>query len=313
MGIPIHYYAKIDFSGFEKMIDSIGGIDVYVDTTLDDPMYPKAGTTGYELLHVDAGWHHMDGELALKYARSRQSTSVFDRDKRQRLIINAIKDKVLNKKESFDESKIENIFLSLKNNIETNLATREIITLVKIASEMGSTQVIKSYEFSDDPSLCGGWLVPGDKELYGGAYVLIPAGNKYTHMQKTVDLVLNNAKLAHKDYRIQILNGTVYPTATKLKSLFTRYCLNVVRFGNAKTNTVKKTTYYIKDTVDKDFVSLLQELIPGKTSNAIPIEYTEPPFQSNADILIEIGTDYFENPIKDPYDEYAALLYQREQ
>ena len=72
LGSPVQDYIRLNFGAFEKLIDLIGGIDVYVEQTIDDPLYPDSGY-GYEPLHIDAGWQHMDGRLALKFARTRHS------------------------------------------------------------------------------------------------------------------------------------------------------------------------------------------------------------------------------------------------
>jgi LCP family protein required for cell wall assembly len=127
-GIKPNYFAAIDFDGFTKIIDSLGGIDVKVARTFDDPYYPieenindlcgkseeevksleatmsgdkldQQFTCRYENLHFDKGSQHMDGVTALKYARSRHSNmdgGDFNRAERQKLVVTAIRDKVMN-------------------------------------------------------------------------------------------------------------------------------------------------------------------------------------------------------------------------
>lgn len=114
LGVPIHYVVRVDFNGFVKLIDQLGGLDIFVDNTFDDFQYPITGeeknlcglrienittdqgqaetkiidATGsvipaepdpflcrYEHLHFDAGLTHMDGTTALKYVRSRKGTN----------------------------------------------------------------------------------------------------------------------------------------------------------------------------------------------------------------------------------------------
>ena len=95
LGMPIPYYATIDFSAFKEIVDVIGGIDIVVPETLHDTAYPNEANRGYITFHIDAGLQHLDGDTALKYARSRHSTSDFSRSIRQQLILKGIKDKVL--------------------------------------------------------------------------------------------------------------------------------------------------------------------------------------------------------------------------
>ncbi len=127
MGFKIDYFASIGFDGFIKIIDNLGGIDVKVARTFDDPKYPieanikdTCGKTDeevtaltatmsgekleeqfpcrYENLHFDKGRQHMDGITALKFARSRHSPTDggdFNRAERQKLVISAVKERVI--------------------------------------------------------------------------------------------------------------------------------------------------------------------------------------------------------------------------
>ncbi len=92
LGITIHYYASMDFEGFIKMVDAVGGVDVNVKKGFADPTYDGYGfeRTGYALA---AGPHHLDGKNALAYARSRKAVgeSDFTRQARQQEIILALR------------------------------------------------------------------------------------------------------------------------------------------------------------------------------------------------------------------------------
>jgi len=97
-GIPIDGYLMIDFTTFVQIIDALGGIDIDVPNALDDTQYPDprpGDPYAFKTLHFDAGLQHMDGARAIEYARSRMSTTDFDRAKRQQLILLAIRKKAL--------------------------------------------------------------------------------------------------------------------------------------------------------------------------------------------------------------------------
>ncbi len=95
LDIPVQYTIRLNFSAFEQLIDLIGGIDLRVEETIDDPDYPDAGF-GYEPFHIDAGWQHLDGRTALKYARTRATPAGdLDRVKRQQQVILTVRDKLL--------------------------------------------------------------------------------------------------------------------------------------------------------------------------------------------------------------------------
>jgi len=86
LGKEITHYVLIDFDGFRRLIDAVGGIDIDVPKRLYDASYPTRNW-GYTVVDIPAGLQHFDGDKALKYARSRYSTSDFDRSKRQQLIL----------------------------------------------------------------------------------------------------------------------------------------------------------------------------------------------------------------------------------
>ena len=95
-GINVHYYARVDFSGFEAIIDRLGGVDIAVDCAYRD-YYPvgagderKAGADGYYLRTLPVGYYSFDGFDALWYARTRKYTDDFDRGRRHQLLVRAI-------------------------------------------------------------------------------------------------------------------------------------------------------------------------------------------------------------------------------
>ncbi len=90
LGIEIDSYARLNFQGFVELINEIGGVRIHVEETIDDPLYPDYHY-GYDPLYIEAGDHHFDGELALKYARTRRSTyGDFDRIRRQQQVALAV-------------------------------------------------------------------------------------------------------------------------------------------------------------------------------------------------------------------------------
>jgi LCP family protein required for cell wall assembly len=95
LGIPIHWYARLDFAGFITMVDAVGGVDVTVAKGFEDPGYDGFGfdSRGYS---ITAGEHHLDGANALAYARSRKAAgeSDFTRAARQQQILVAMRDQV---------------------------------------------------------------------------------------------------------------------------------------------------------------------------------------------------------------------------
>ncbi len=95
LGTTIHYFAAIDIDGLRQVIDTIGGVDVTVEHTIYDPMYPDP-FTGQHGFYIEAGRQHLDGTTALAFARSRMAAgeSDFTRAERQQVLLTAIAEKL---------------------------------------------------------------------------------------------------------------------------------------------------------------------------------------------------------------------------
>jgi len=97
-GIPVDGHLMVDFRTFEEIVDTLGGIDVVVPKLLHDTVYPDprpGDPHAFKTIRFEPGLQHMDGSRALEYARSRMSTSDFDRAKRQQLVLLAIRERAL--------------------------------------------------------------------------------------------------------------------------------------------------------------------------------------------------------------------------
>ena len=82
LGIPVDHYLLVDFGAVIRGIDALGGIDVNVPYTINDPTFPDMNY-GFDPLYIPAGQHHFDGQMALKYARTRHADNDFRRASRQ--------------------------------------------------------------------------------------------------------------------------------------------------------------------------------------------------------------------------------------
>src|SRR5262249_35319810 len=96
VGVPIHYFAAIDLAGFVQMIDSVGGIDIVNREQIDDPVYGGWTDNRPVGFHLSPGPHHLDGQNALAYARSRKGPGENDfvRARRQQEVLLALRAKL---------------------------------------------------------------------------------------------------------------------------------------------------------------------------------------------------------------------------
>ncbi len=306
-GVPIDYYIKIDFKGFKKIVDSMGGVDVVVEKDLYDPYYPLGETTGYETLSISKGPQHFSGEIALKYARSRETTSDFDRARRQQQIISALREKALSLDVLSDPTKIKSLYDSVDSSIETDLSLNEIIELAKVAKDLGKDSTITRV-LNDNPVACGGLLYTPSRDYFSGAFVLLPAGNTNQYIQEFTNNFFANALTAEDQAPIQVLNGTKVPNlATDVLTYLNRLCYNGFFSGNASNTSLTNTTiYYQPDSNGKKpaILDAITKILPYRVQSGIPSEYLVnigKYDKQNTRVVIELGADYLNKRIKDPY------------
>lgn len=323
-GLDVHYYMRIDFKGFIEVVDTIGGIDIDVKESVYDPFYPKGETGYYEIFSITKGLQHFDGATALKYARSRETTSDFSRARRQQDVLYAIKDKALRSDILLSKSKLTEILDTIGQNFETNLTLREMLTLGAIASDFNKNKIANEV-LNDDPTKCGGFLYTPPADLYAGAFVLIPAG-KAEDMVRFFKTVVDFPEAIKENLKIQILNGTkTSGAAAETKQVLQRYCLDITRFGNSTNQTAQKTTIYYSqiplpkenpsdktEFADPKTLDLLKFLIPQATlSTKFPQEYTDLGYTKTANIIVELGKDYTDSPnyLKDDFYPLYNIIY----
>lgn len=305
--IPIHYYLKVDFKGFKEIVDAVGGVDMNIPEAVYDPLYPRGEDIGYETFSITAGPQHLDGETALKYARSRHSTSDFDRSGRQQLLLYALKEKAEKEGILSDTGKLQDLYEALQSYLDTSLTLREVITLGKIGSQIKRENIL-TLGIHDDPTKCGGVLYTPSRDLYGGASVLVPADKTYADIHNITEINLNHPEIRTGNIKLQILNGTKgLGLAAESKIILNRLCLSVVRFGNGQSKDVATTSYYLKKEIPKPTLEALQKLIPGTISTIVPQKYLELPYASESDIIIELGADYLTRKMRDSFDGIVSL------
>lgn len=181
-GIRVHYAVALDFQGFVKAIDAIGGIDVEVDRTFDDYKYPVPGketvepeSDRYEHVHFEQGTTHMDGTTALKFARSRHALGEegtdFARGLRQEKIILGFRNKLFSAGTIFDTEKLSSLKNSIITSIDTDISSSEQGGFTKLFLSVGSKDNISSFSMIEQ------FENPPNGKNYGGQWVLVPTSS----------------------------------------------------------------------------------------------------------------------------------------
>lgn len=307
LGIPIHYYTRVDFQAFIDIVNAIDGIDIEVKEPIYDPYYPaENGTADYTVFSIGAGIQHMDGKTALKYVRSRKTTSDFNRATRQQQVLQAIKEKALTLGILKKPNRLKDLYDAITTNFDTNLQWNEMVYLAKISEKFDQTNV-KTWVLNDNPLTTGGFLYTPDRELYNGAYVLLPYLNTYEDIQRFVNVALMKPEVHQQGLTYQVLNGT-YANGVATEALYylQRFGFEVVRYGNAAEKVVEKTQIIPRSLLmagqDAETIlanptlqHLMTEFIPiGELLTELPQNYSPTAWETDTDIIIVLGNDYVE-------------------
>ncbi|MCS6841685.1 MAG: LCP family protein [Roseiflexus sp.] len=139
VGVPVHYFALINFDGFRKVIDLAGGIFIDVPRVIDDPFYPVdafPGDTRTMRVRFEPGRQWMDGERALIYARTRHADSDFGRNQRQQQVLLALIERVREHGLISQINKIDDYTSALRDYVRTDLPRSEMIRLARAATRL---------------------------------------------------------------------------------------------------------------------------------------------------------------------------------
>jgi LCP family protein required for cell wall assembly len=164
-GFTPDYYVMTNFSGFQGIIDTLGGIEVNVGAPLTDKCKIEGLRQADGYCTIKTGTNYMDGETALWYVRSRYTSSDFDRTRRAQEVIIGIFQRLM---KAGVVNKAPEIYNQLKGSVETNMPLETIISLLPLANQLvNDTSKIRRYAIGAAETY--NYIVPTT-----GAYVLVP-------------------------------------------------------------------------------------------------------------------------------------------
>lgn len=296
LDMPIHYYAIINFKGFEEFINQLGGLNVKVEKGFVDNEYP---TDDFLTTTVSfaAGEQIMDGPTALIFVRSRHGNngegSDFARSKRQQLVLQALRDKILTTAALINPKTIGGILELLQNHLETNISIWQALKLGNLAKEISDDNLYQLALDDGPDNLLVSKITPEN------GYLLLPKDNTYENLRQLFKNIFNTSKIKEEGAKIAIQNGTsinglAYNAALYLEKL--NY--QIISRGNAAAQNHQQTLIYdltrgqkkntlagLAETLQADIISdeLPADLIKTGTSTSLDSE--------QPDIVIILGFD----------------------
>ena len=236
-GITMHYHAMVDFTGFEKAIDTVGGITVNVKEPLYD--VTMAWENNGNPLLAAAGEQTMNGRKALMFARSRHGSARgdFDRGERQRLILVGLRNKIFSAGTYSNPVKVSRLISDFGNHINTNMSVDEIMKLYNIGQNIDGNKTT-SLSLVDPPN---DFLTTG--MLDGQSVVMPKAGlNNYDAIQSFVRNNLKDGFIEKENASVIVLNGTASPGLAKTKAdILKSYGYNVTEVSDYQDKTIQQT------------------------------------------------------------------------
>jgi LCP family protein required for cell wall assembly len=281
LGIRIDHTALVDFDGFRQIVDTLGGVDVpvscpYTDWRLIDPTYNPNIEENWNLFTVNPGVIHMDGDLALWYARSRQKSSDFDRGRRSQEVLRALFTQAL---QTGTLSRIPELYNDFKDNVDTDLGLGDILQLSLYAPKMTNAD-IRSYYIR--PPYVSAWTTDA------GAAVLLP--NQELLSQLLTEALSTSTKTVERQaIKIDVMNGTSIAGYETLAS-------NRLNYAGYETHIIPsdRQDYAYSVLIDKTAVqdhSLSDPIlnVMGLTAGSL---IPAPDANSTANYLLILGYDY---------------------
>lgn len=288
LGVPIDYYALIDFYAFERFIDEIGGVEIDVPAEIKvDPIGP--GNT----VVLQPGKQILDGPVALAYARARNTEGVdFDRANRQQEVILAMRNRIisLNMLPTL-AAKAPTLYNEISSGIKTNLTIEQVISLAWLALEVGEDNIKRGVISPPEQVLLA-------KSPDGTQDILKPVTNKIRLLRDEIfasdvplsEIAQNTSAqevMKLEGARITVLNGSgVTGLAASTADFLISQGANVVATGDAGEYYIyTKIVMYTPMPYTLKYLNGLVELQP----NAIRYE---PALSSDIDMIIYLGSDW---------------------
>jgi len=202
LGIPIDHWARIDFQGFTKVIDELGGVEITVACPVN--LEYRANDPGGDQI-LEPGVYHMDGATALRYVRTRRGGSDFDRARRQQQFLRAMWDQ----RKNVGLGNVVSLFASLTKSIKTDLGLGDVLSLASVAAGMQPQRIRSRYI---GPNQVQDWTTSE------GWQVLLPRPDRIQQVVSSLYAPPSASadQAAGEGARIQVLNGTARAYLTQV-------------------------------------------------------------------------------------------------
>lgn len=284
LDLPIHYYVRIDFSGLEKIVDTLGGVTVNVENPIVDLSYPAENMIDFAPFRLSAGEQKLNGKIALKYVRSRHAAgaegSDFARARRQQLLIEAVKDKAMSVGVLTNPKKITDLIGIVGDHVKTDISLSAFERFVELWKNIDTKSIVTKV-LDNGPD---GPLVSHSGDERGS--ILLPRAGDFSEVQAIAHSIFTDPYLRQEQAKISFINATGNLTVGK--------------------QVVKQLTSYgykvIDNTASDQSIAKATTIVDNKGSAPFTVKFLESRFKSSAklkkdknataDIVLTLGTNF---------------------
>ncbi len=289
LGVPVDYFVTVDFRSFEDAVNLIGGIVVDVPEDIEDPNYPD-NCYGYDPFSIDAGRQRLDGETALKYARTRVTLGGdVDRAVRQQAVLMAVRDQILQLNQLPQLiGQAPQLWRTFQENVTTNLPLEDALELALLMQDVNrqdiSTAVLDYNQVYIETTPDGRQvLVPRREEIRAMRDELFSIPTVPTPLIEDLQDLMEG-----EGARVALHNGTaVFGLAAETQAYLQDLGVDVTEIGNADSAAYSTTQIVDYGSHPQTTRFLIQEMqIPPLNLSS------ETAADGDFDILIIIGNDW---------------------
>ena len=285
-GVSIQYHVLLDFSAFKQMVDALGGVSVNVPEALYDPTI--AWENHNNPVIAKKGLQTFNGDQALLYVRSRETSSDFARGERQRLVISAIKQKAFSASTFSNPLKISNLLDSLGQNVYTDFSSGDIRCLYHQVSTIPAAS-IQSLDMVTPPNAL---LTTGNMN---GLSIVEPRAGlfDYSDIHTFLHTSLKDGLIAKENAHLAIYNATdTSGLATKVTTTLKEFGYNVTKTDSTATASNPSSTMIIdlSKGADKYTRNYLQNRFGVTATNKLPADFGITP-SADTNFVIILGED----------------------
>lgn len=227
-GIELNHAVDVDFQGFKRVVDALGGIDINVQ-----PPNGRSRLYDPELgLNLSKGMQHLDGEEALKFVRVRHVDDDFGRTRRQQQFLRAVFEKAI---KPTSLTKLPELIQIVSENVHTDsgFGLREMVTYGQLIRSMPKENVRMT-------------TIPGDSQTIDGVSYVVPDDEKVAWLMERLnnDMPFEPTKdeLANADISIEVRNGSgVGGQGRAMANLLKAKGFTIDSVGNADSYDYGKT------------------------------------------------------------------------